>query len=253
MNFGYLIVALIIIAFLFAAIKIVREYERLVVFRLGHYIASKGPGIVIIIPIIDSFVRVSLRTVTLDVPTQDVITRDNVTASVNAVVYYKVVEPANSVINVEDYAFATGQMAQTTLRSVAGQADLDQLLGERDRLNLDIQKILDEATDNWGIKVTAVEIKDVVLPDELRSAIARQAEAERERRAIVIRANGEREAADQLAQAAAILNRQAGGLTIRMFRTLTEIAGEKGTLITLPLPVELGSLLRGYTYEPEKQ
>ncbi|HOL17969.1 MAG TPA: slipin family protein [Bacillota bacterium] len=236
-------IIVIFIFFLFSAVKVVREYERLVVFRLGRLIGEKGPGLVIVIPLVDRILRVSLRIVTLDVPTQEVITRDNVTTSVNAVVYYRVVEPSRAVVNVEDYRFATAQLAQTTLRSVAGQAELDELLAERDKLNQLIQKILDEATDPWGIKVTAVEIKDVGIPEGLQRAISRQATAERERRAIVVQAEGEKEAAVKLAEAAKILNSQEGGFYVRLLRTLPEIASQQGSIIAFPLPMELRHLL----------
>ncbi len=237
------IIAIILFFFLVSAIKIVREYERLVVFRLGHLIAQKGPGVVFVIPLVDKTERISLRIVTLDVPTQEVITRDNVTYSVNAVVYYRVVDSNRAVVNVEDYRVATAQLAQTTLRSVAGQAELDELLSERDKLNLQIQKILDESTDPWGIKVTAVEIKDVVIPEALQKAISRQASAERERRAIIIQAEGEKQAAQKLAEAAKILASEEGGMLVRLLRTLPEIASQPGTLITFPLPMEFRHLL----------
>ncbi len=242
-----LIVVIVIVIFLAAAIKVVKEYERLVVFRLGHLIDQKGPGVVIIIPILDRAVRVSLRIITLDVPTQEVITRDNVTCSVNAVVYYRVVDPNRSVVNVEEFRVATAQMAQTTLRSVSGQAELDELLSERDKLNQKIQQILDEATDNWGIKVTAVEIKDVVIPEALQKAISRQASAERERRAIVIQAEGEKQAAERLSQAAKILASQEGGMFVRLLRSLPEIAGQQGSILAFPLPMELKYLLGAVT------
>jgi len=236
---------ILLILFLFAAsaIKIVREYERLVVFRLGRLIGQKGPGIVFVIPIVDRTVRISLRIITLDVPTQEVITRDNVTTSVNAVVYYRVVDPNRAVNNVEEYKMATAQLAQTTLRSVAGQAELDELLAEREKLNQKIQSILDEATDPWGIKVTAVEIKDVVIPEALQKAISRQATAERERRAVIVQAEGEKAAAGKIAEAAAILNSQEGGFYVRLLRTLPEIAGQQGSIIAFPLPIELKHLL----------
>lgn len=247
MGFGIeqfiLPILVIFIFFLFSAVKVVREYERLVVFRLGRLIGEKGPGLVLVIPIVDRTLRISLRIVTLDVPTQEVITRDNVTASVNAVVYYRVVDANRAVVNVEDYRFATAQLAQTTLRSVAGQAELDELLAERDKLNQQIQKILDEATDPWGIKVTAVEIKDVGIPEGLQKAISRQATAERERRAIVVQAEGEKEAAVKLAEAAKILNSQEGGFYVRLLRTLPEIANQQGSIIAFPLPMELRHLL----------
>lgn len=229
----------IIIIFLYSALKVVREYERLVVFRLGRLVGSKGPGLVVLIPLIDHFVRVSLRVVTLDVPTQDVVTRDNVICSVNAVVYYRVVDASNAIVNVENYREATAQLSQTTLRSVAGQAELDELLAERDKLNQQIQKILDEATDPWGIKVTAVEIKDVGIPENLQRAISRQAAAERERRAAIIQAEGEKQAAQKLADAASILANEPGGLFIRLLRTIPEIAGQQGNIVAFPLPLEL--------------
>ncbi len=236
----------IIIVFLYSALKVVREYERLVVFRLGHLVGSRGPGLVLLIPVVDRYVRVSLRVITMDVPTQEVITRDNVTCSVNAVVYYRIVDSNNSIVNVENFRDATAQMAQTTLRSVAGQADLDELLSERDKLNVQIQKILDEATDAWGIKVTAVEIKDVVIPEGLQKAISRQAAAERERRAVVINAEGEKQAAQRLADAAEILTRQPGGLFMRLLRSIPDIAGKQGNIVAFPLPMELRHLLDAF-------
>ncbi len=249
------ILALLFIIFIFfySALKVVREYERLVVFRLGHLVGSRGPGLVFLIPVIDRFVRVSLRVITLDVPTQEVITRDNVTCSVNAVVYYRVVDANNAIVNVENYREATGQLAQTTLRSVAGQAELDELLAERDKLNQQIQKILDDATDPWGIKVTSVEIKDVVIPEGLQKAIARQAAAERERRAIVIQAEGEKQAAQKLAEAAEILARQPGGFFMRVLRTVPEIAGQQGNIIAFPLPMELRHLLDVFTAKGQEK
>jgi len=240
-TFMYPIIVIVVI-FIMSAIKIVREYERLVVFRLGRLTKEKGPGIVLIIPIVDRVIRIPLRIVTLDVPTQEVITKDNVTGSVNAVVYYRVVDPSKAVVNVEDYRYATAQLAQTTLRSVAGQADLDELLSARDKLNVQIQKILDEATDPWGIKVTAVEIKDVGIPEGLQKAISRQATAERERRAIIVQAEGEMQAAEKLAEAAKILSAEEGALFVRTLRTLTEIASQKGSIFAFPFPVELKNL-----------
>jgi regulator of protease activity HflC (stomatin/prohibitin superfamily) len=240
-----LLIPIILILFFFvaSALKVVREYERLVVFRLGRLIGQKGPGLVFMIPVVDRFVRISLRIITLDVPTQEVITRDNVTTSVNAVVYYRVIDPNRAVNNVEEYKMATAQLAQTTLRSVAGQADLDELLSERDKLNQKIQSILDEATDPWGIKVTAVEIKDVVIPEALQKAISRQATAERERRAVIVQAQGEKEAAGKIAEAAKILNSEEGGFYVRLLRTLPEIASQQGSIIAFPLPIELKHLL----------
>lgn len=240
--FTNFIVIIIIVGLITSAIKIVREYERLVVFRLGHHIGSKGPGIVLIIPFVDTAVRVSLRIVTLDVPSQEVITRDNVTTKVNAVVYYKVVDPSLSILAVERFHNATTELSQTTLRSVVGQAELDQVLSERDSLNQKIQGILDEATDNWGIKVTAVEIKDVTIPPGLLKSIARQAEAERQRRALVIQAEGERQASEKLLEAANILGEGKGGLTLRMLRLLPEVASKEGNVVVFPLPIELATL-----------
>lgn len=250
------IIIIIIVIFILSAIKIVPEYERVVVFRLGRLIAQKGPGLVIIIPLIDRIVRISLRIITMDVPTQEVITRDNVTSSVNAVVFYRVVDPNRAVVNVDNYRMATSQLAQTTLRSVAGQAELDELLSERDKLNLQIQEILDEATNSWGIKVTAVEIKDVVIPDALQKAISRQASAERERRAVIIQANGEKEAAERLALAAKTLSQEDGGMFVRLLRTIPEIAGQPGNIIAFPLPMELKHLwagLEGLTSKDEQK
>lgn len=245
------IVIVIVILFLVSAIKVAKEYERLVIFRLGRLIAMKGPGLVIVIPVIDRLLKISLRIVTLDVPTQEVITRDNVTASVNAVIYYRVVDPNRAIVNVENYRMATAQLAQTTLRSVAGQADLDELLSERDKLNQQIQKILDEATDAWGIKVTAVEIKDVVIPEALQKAISRQASAERERRAVIIQADGEKQAADRLSDAAKVLSSQEGGMFIRVLRTIPEISSQQGNVVAFPLPMEFKYLWEGMV--PKKQ
>ena len=238
-----LIIIVIVFLFLYSALKVVREYERLVVFRLGRLLGTRGPGLVLLIPFVDRAERVSLRVVTLDVPTQEVITRDNVTTSVNAVVYFRVVEPASAIVNVERFYEATAQLAQTTLRSVAGQAELDELLAERDKLNHLIQKILDEATDAWGIKVTAVEIKDVVVPELLQRSISRQAAAERERRAIIIQAEERRRLPKNLPKQS-ILNRalgifyQAPALHTGDNQPARQYPG-------LPLPVELKNLLGG--------
>ena len=230
------------------AVKILPEYERGVLFRLGRFIGIRGPGLVLIIPFVDRLERVSLRTVTFDVPTQEVITNDNVTCRVNAVLYYRVVSPEKAIVNVEKFHDATSQFAQTTLRSVVGQAYLDELLSQREKLNKLIQKIVDEATEPWGIKVTAVEIKDAILPTEMQRAIARQAEAERDRRAIIIQAEGERQAAEKLAEATGILSAQEGAMTLRMLRTLSEISNTSSTKILFPLPMELRALLP----DPEK-
>ncbi len=243
------VVLFILFVFFSSALKVVREYERLVVFRLGHHIGARGPGLVFILPLVDTAVRVSLRIVTLDVPSQEVITRDNVTTKVNAVVYYRVVDPSKTVLAVERFQQATVELAQTTLRSVVGQAELDQLLSERDDLNRKIQTILDEATDPWGIKVTAVEIKDVTIPEGLLKSIARQAEAERQRRALIIQAEGEKQAAGRLREAASILAQEPGGLTLRVLRTLPEVSG-RGSLVVFPLPVELSALLGATLKKP---
>jgi regulator of protease activity HflC (stomatin/prohibitin superfamily) len=242
-TLGTILVLLLI--FLSNAIRVLREYERAVIFRLGRLIAVKGPGLIILIPIIDRMVKVSLRVVPMDVPPQDVITRDNVSVKVNAVVYFRVVEPNKSVVNVEDYLFATMQMAQTTLRSVVGQAELDELLSNREKLNLEIQEILDKATDPWGIKVSTVEIKDVDLPVEMRRAMARQAEAERERRSKVIHAEGEYQASQQLAEAANVISRNPATIQLRYLQTLTEIARENNSVTIFPLPIDMLSYFMG--------
>lgn len=228
---------------LFMAIHVVVEYERGVVFRLGRLVGVKGPGLVLIIPFIDRMVKVPLRTVVFDVPPQEVITRDNVTCKINAVLYYRVMDPDKAVVKVEKYNQATIEYAQTTLRSVVGQADLDELLSEREKLNKVMQKIVDEATDPWGIKVTAVEIKDVTLPLEMQRALAKQAEAERNRRAIVIQALGEKEAAEKIAEASEILSAQEGAMTLRMLRSLSEAADSASSTILFPLPIEFRSIL----------
>jgi regulator of protease activity HflC (stomatin/prohibitin superfamily) len=232
-------VAVVIIYFLTSAIKILKEYERGVVFRLGRIIPVKGPGLVIIWPIIDKLVRVSLRTVTMDVPPQDVITKDNVSVKVNAVVYFRVMEPIKAITEVEDFYFATSQIAQTTLRSVIGQTQLDEVLSKRDEVNAELQKIIDFQTEPWGIKVTAVEVKNVDLPQEMLRAIARQAEAERERRAKVIHADGEFQAAQKLADAAQIIATQPTALQLRFMQTLTEISSEKNSTVIFPIPLDL--------------
>jgi regulator of protease activity HflC (stomatin/prohibitin superfamily) len=222
-----------------ASVRVLREYERGVVFRLGRLIDQRGPGIVLLIPGIDRMVRVSLRTVTLNVPPQDVITRDNVPARVDAVAYFRVVDPDASVVGIEDAVKATSQIAQTTLRSVLGKADLDALLSERERLNEDLQKIIDEQTEPWGIKVTTVEIKDVGIPSTMQRAMARQAEAERERRAKVIHAEGEYQASARLSQAAGVLSQTPAAMQLRYLQTLSEIGGEGTSTIVFPLPLDL--------------
>lgn len=222
-----------------SAIKILKEYERGVVFRLGRIIPVKGPGLVIIWPIIDKLVRVSLRTVTFDVPSQDVITKDNITVKVNAVVYFRVMDPIKAITDVEDYFYATSQIAQTTLRSILGQSQLDDLLTKRDELNAELQKVIDFQTEPWGIKVTTVEVKNVDLPAEMQRAIAKQAEAERERRAKVIHADGEFQASQKLADAAQIIASQPMAMQLRFLGTLAEIATEKNSTIIFPVPIDL--------------
>ncbi len=233
----FLIVFLFILAA--SAIKILREYERGVVFRLGRLIGAKGPGLILIIPGIDKLIKISLRTVTLDIPPQDVITRDNVSIKVNAVVYFRVMDPNKAVVEVENYLYATSQLAQTTLRSVVGQAELDELLSQREKINMHIQDILDKDTEPWGIKVSKVETKQVDLPEEMRRAIARQAEAERERRAKVIHADGEYQAAEKLAQAASVIGANPAALQLRFLQTLTEVATEKNSTTIFPVPIDL--------------
>ena len=239
MEIFSIIVLVVIIAILASAFRILREYERGVVFILGRFQKIKGPGLIIIIPIIQQMVRVDLRTIVLDIPTQDLITRDNVSVKVNAVLYFRVVDAQRAIINVEQYMEATGQLAQTTLRSVLGQHELDELLAERDRLNRDIQAILDQATDQWGIKVSNVEIKHVDIDESMIRAIAKQAEAERERRAKVIHAEGEQQAAKKLVEAAREMSVEGGAMQLRYLQTLTEIAGEKSSTIVFPLPVSI--------------
>ncbi|MCG7874457.1 MAG: slipin family protein [Candidatus Thiodiazotropha lotti] len=235
----YAVILFLLVAFLASALKILREYERGVVFMLGRFWRVKGPGLIIIIPIIQQFVRVDLRTIVLDVPSQDVISRDNVSVKVNAVVYFRVLDPERAIIQVEDYMAATSQLAQTTLRSVLGQHELDEMLAERERLNNDVRKILDQQTDTWGIKVSNVEIKHVDLDDSMIRAIARQAEAERARRAKVIHAEGEQQAAKKLVEAAKTLSEQPQAIQLRYLETLTEVAGDKSHTLVFPLPMDL--------------
>lgn len=241
------IIALII--FLASAVKIMNEYERAVVFRLGRAMPTpKGPGLIILIPMIDKMVRVDLRTVTFDVPPQDIITRDNVTLKVNAVIYFRVTDPLKSVVAIENYLFATSQLAQTTLRSVLGQVELDELLSSRETLNQKLQAILDQQTEPWGIKVTHVEVKQIDLPPEMQRAMARQAEAERERRAKIIAAEGEFQAAKQLAEAAIEMSRNPTTLALRYLQTMKEVSGNQGnSTIVFPFPTEIMSFLQGIT------
>ena len=233
----FLIVVLVV--FISSFVKILREYERAVVFRFGRLLGEKGPGLFILVPGIDRMVRIDLRTVTRDVPPQEVITRDNVPVRVDAVIYFRVMDPQKAVIEVQDYMFATAQISTTTLRSVLGQADLDELLTEREKLNQKIQRIVDESTDPWGIKVSAVEVKDAQLPDSMKRAMARQAEAERERRAKIIHAEGEFEASKRLGEAAAVMSKEPISLQLRYLQTLTEVAAEKNSTLVFPLPIDL--------------
>ncbi len=233
------IIVIFVVLVLASAIKILKEYERGVIFRLGRSIGYKGPGIIFIIPIVDKMVKVSLRTIAMDVPPQDVITKDNVSIKVNAVLYFQVLHPDKAIIEVEEYLFATSQLAQTTLRSVLGQAELDELLAARDKINHELQQIIDEQTDKWGIKVSMVEVKHVDLPEEMRRAMAKQAEAERERRAKVIHADGEFQASQTLANAAEIMAKHPQALQLRYLQTLGEIAAENNSTIVFPLPIDL--------------
>ncbi len=233
------VIILFVIFILSSAIKILREYERGVVFRLGRLIGAKGPGLILLIPIVDRMVRVSLRTIVMDVPTQDIITRDNVSLKVNAVVYFRVVHAEKAIVEVESFLEATSQLSQTTLRSVIGQSQLDELLAERDKINHELQKIIDLQTEPWGIKVSNVEVKHVDLPLEMQRAMAKQAEAERERRAKVIHAEGEFQASQKLADAAEIIGRQPQALQLRFLQTLTEIASEKNSTTIFPVPIDL--------------
>ncbi len=240
----YLVFALIFLAVLVSSFRILREYERGVIFLLGRFYKVKGPGFIIVIPLIQQMVKVDLRTVVMDVPTQDVISRDNVSVKVNAVVYFRVLDPEKAIIQVENFFEATSQLAQTTLRSVLGQHELDEMLAEREKLNADIQAILDQQTDAWGVKVSNVEIKHVDLDESMIRAIARQAEAERERRAKVIHAEGELQASQKLLEAANVLIRQPAALQLRYLQTLTEIAGDRSNTIVFPLPMDLLDALR---------
>jgi regulator of protease activity HflC (stomatin/prohibitin superfamily) len=242
----YLIILVLVI--LFSMIRILREYERAVVFRLGRLIGVKGPGLIILIPFIDKMVKVSLRTVVLDVPPQDVITKDNVSVKVNAVVYFRVMDAAKAVVEVENYAYATSQIAQTTLRSVLGEVELDELLAQREELNHRLQRIIDTQTDPWGVKVSAVEIKHVDLPQEMQRAMAKQAEAERERRAKIISAEGEYQAAEKLKEAAQVLAQNPITIQLRYLQTLSEISTENASTIVFPVPIEFFKL-----FTPEKK
>ena len=234
-----IVIAVLVLMFLASAIRILREYERGVIFRLGRVIDAKGPGLIILIPVIDKMVKVSLRLVAMDVPPQDVITRDNVSVKVNAVIYFRVMDPIKAIIQVENYLFATSQLAQTSLRSVCGQAELDELLSQRDQINTKLQEYLDEHTDPWGIKVSTVEVKHIDLPTDMQRAMAKQAEAERERRAKVINAEGEFQAAARLAEAASIIGDHPIALQLRFLQTLREVAAENNSTTIFPVPIDL--------------
>lgn len=240
-----IIIVILVVMFLASAIRILREYERGVIFRLGRVIGFKGPGIIILIPVIDKMEKVSLRLLTMDVPSQDVITRDNVSIKVNAVVYFKVVNPKDAIVQVENFLYATSQLAQTTLRSVCGQAELDELLAEREKINTHIQEILDKHTDPWGIKVSMVEVKHIDLPTEMQRAMAKQAEAERERRAKVISAEGEYQASAKLTEAAQVIAQEPIALTLRYLQTLMEIGYQNNTTTLFPIPMDLLSPFMG--------
>ena len=250
-SFSFLV--LLAILFLASAIRVLKEYERAVVFRLGRFLAVKGPGLIILIPVIDKMRKVDLRVITLDVPPQEVITRDNVSIKVSAVVYFRVLEADKAVIQVEDFFYATSQLAQTTLRSICGQAELDEILAERDKLNARIQEILDADTEPWGVKVSKVEIKEIDLPEEMKRAMAKQAEAERERRAKIINAEGEYQAAQTLTEAARIMSENPAALQLRFLQTLREVAAENNSTIVFPLPVDLVKpLLENSSWFPKK-
>ena len=235
----YILAIVLLIFFLSAAIKVLKEYERGVIFRLGRVIKTKGPGLIIIIPIVDKIVKVSLRLVAMDVPPQDVITKDNVSIKVNAVIYFRVMEPNNAIIEVENFLFATSQLAQTTLRSVCGQVELDDLLSEREKINTTLQGILDKHTDPWGIKVSTVEVKHIDLPQEMQRSMAKQAEAERERRAKVINAEGELQVAGKLSEAAKIIEQYPAALQLRYLQTLKEVSAENNSTTLFPIPIDL--------------
>ena len=253
MQIGILAVVVVLALILASAIRIVREYERGVIFRLGRLQGAKGPGLFFLIPVIDKMIKVSLRIITFDIPPQEVITQDNVTVSVNAVVLYRVIDPNLAITEVEDFYQATNQLAQTTLRSVCGQAELDQLLADRERLNQQMQQIIDQHTDPWGIKVRAVEIKDVRIPQDMQRTIGRQAEAERERRAKIINADGEYQAAERLTEAAKVLQSQPAAIQLRYLQTLLDITSEQTSMVIVPLPIELLKAFAGPTETQEPQ
>lgn len=235
----YAIILALVLAIVANSVRVLREYERGVVFRLGRYVGTRGPGLIILVPLIERMQKVSLRTVAMDVPPQDVITRDNVSVSVNAVLYFRVISPENAILEVEDFLFATGQLAQTTLRSIVGQSELDEILSERDKLNDQMQTVIDEQTDPWGIKVSLVELKDVDLPLEMKRAMARQAEAERERRSKVILAEGEFQASQRLSEAAAIIEKHPTAIQLRYLQALQDVAAEQNSTTLFPVPIDL--------------
>ncbi|HOD99309.1 MAG TPA: slipin family protein [Syntrophales bacterium] len=245
MTYTITIIVFLIIMFLASAIRIMNEYERAVIFRLGRIIDMKGPGLIILIPVIDKMVKVDMRIITMDVPAQDVITRDNVSIKVNAVVYFRVMDANSAVTEVENFLYATSQLAQTTLRSVCGQVELDEILSEREKINLHLQEILDRSTDPWGIKVTLVEVKHIDLPEEMKRAMAKQAEAERERRAKVIAAEGEFQAAEKLMEAASVMAREPITLQLRYLQTLNQIASENNSTTVFPIPIDMFSHFLG--------
>ena len=242
----WVLALILVIFFLSTALKILKEYERGVIFRLGRVIQTKGPGLIILIPIVDKMVKVSLRLVTMDVPEQDVITKDNVSIKVNAVIYFRVMEPTKATIDVENYLFATSQLAQTTLRSVCGQMELDEILSQREHINTRLQDILDKSTDPWGIKVSNVEVKHIELTEEMKRSMARQAESERERRAKIINAEGEFQAANKLVDAAGIISKHPEALQLRYLQTMREMSSEKNTTTFFPIPLELLAAFRRY-------
>lgn len=246
-TFGFAVALVILVAIIIAAVRIVDEYERGVIFRLGRVIGAKGPGLFFIIPIIDRMQKVNLQTVTMDIPPQDIITKDNVTIRVNAVTYFNVTQPISAVVNIQNYLFATSQVAQTTLRSILGQVELDEILVNRDEINDRLAAIIDDLTNPWGVKVTLVEVKDVELPESMRRAMARQAEAERDRRAKVIHAEGEFEAAKRLSEAAHVMAVEPGAMQLRLLGTLADITAEKNSTLIFPVPVELLRFLESHT------
>jgi len=239
MSMSMIVLIILVVMFLASAIRILNEYERGVIFRLGRVIDTKGPGLIILIPVVDRMVKVDMRTITMDVPPQDVITLDNISIKVNAVVYFRVIDANKAVIDVENYLYATSQLAQTTLRSVCGQFEMDEILSQREKINMQLQEILDRSTDSWGIKVSHVEVKQIDLPEEMKRAIAKQAEAERERRAKVINAEGEFQAAQKLIEAASLMETQPMSLQLRYLQTLNQIAAENNSTIAFPIPIDI--------------